>query len=102
MGPPGGQVQSWIRYGEGIEKTQEILILGIDLGLIDKAGAWMTCAFMADHPELAKKISPELNVENTEAVLKAFKFQGQDKLYAFFKENPEMVDVLEKQIKDML
>jgi len=102
MGPPGGNVQSWIRYGQGIDSVQEILILGIDLGLIDKAGAWITCSFITEHLELAKKIFPELNVENTEALLKAFKFQGQDRLYTFFSEHPELVEALEKQIKDML
>ena len=102
MGPPGGNVQSWIRYGQGIDSVQEILILGIDLGLIDKAGAWITCSFITEHLDLAKKIFPELNVENTEALLKAFKFQGQDRLYTFFSEHPELVEALEKQIKDML
>jgi RecA/RadA recombinase len=102
MGPPGGQVQSWIRYGKGIDKTQEVLMLAMDLGMIDKAGAWMTCSFMTEYPDLAKKIKPELNTEDTEAVLKAFKFQGQDNLYDFFSSNEEIVKILEQKIKEML
>ena len=102
MGAPGGQVQSWLRYGHGIDKTQEILILACDLGMIDKAGAWLTCSFMSEHKELAKKIKPDLNVDNEEALIKAFKFQGQDNLYNFLSTNPEVVSTLEKSIKEML
>ena len=102
MGPPGGQVQSWIKYGHGIDKTQEILILALDLGMIEKAGAWMTCAFMADKKDLAKKINPDLDTDNEEALMKAFKFQGQDNLYNFLNSNPDVVKALEQDIKEML
>jgi recombination protein RecA len=102
MGPPGGQVQSWIKYGYGIDKTQEILILALDLGMIEKAGAWMTCAFMADKKDLAKKINPDLDTENEEALMKAFKFQGQDNLYNFLNSNPDVVKALEQDIKEIL
>ena len=77
-------------------------MLAMDLGMIDKAGAWMTCSFMTEYPDLAKKIKPELNTEDTEAVLKAFKFQGQDNLYDFFSSNEEIVKILEQKIKEML
>ncbi len=102
MGAPGGQVQSWIRYGHGIDKAQELLMLAHDLGMIDKAGAWLTCEFMLDNKDLAKKIKPELDPEDEDAMLKAFKFQGQDKLYAFMAEHKEVMEALEKQIKEML
>jgi recombination protein RecA len=99
MGPPGGQVQSWIRYGHGIDKVQEVLILALDLGMIDKAGAWMTCSFMNQHKDLIKKIKPDLDIEDSEAIEKAFKFQGQDNLYQFLVSNPEVVSILENNIK---
>jgi len=102
MGAPGGQVQSWIRYGHGIDKTQEVLMLAQDLGMIDKAGAWATCTFMLGHKDVAKEINPTLNTEDDEAVLKAFKFQGQDKLYGFIADNPKLVSLLEQEIKEML
>ena len=102
MGAPGGQVQSWIRYGHGIDKEQELLMLAHDLGMIEKAGAWLTCTFMLDHTKVAKEIVPTLNIEDDEAILKAFKFQGQDKLYAFFSNNPKLYDILEQSIKGIL
>lgn len=102
MGAPGGQVQSYIRYGKGIDKAQEILTLALDLGLIDKAGAWFTCDFMAMHKDIAKEIVPDLDVDDEEAMTKAFKFQGQDKLYSFLSENPKLIDILESSVKEML
>jgi recombination protein RecA len=102
MGPPGGQVQSYIRYGHGVDKTQELLMLSCDLGLIDKSGAWFSCSFMSLCKEMAKEIKPELDVENEEALTKAFKFQGQDNLYEFLSGNPKLVEFLEKSIKEML
>ncbi len=102
MGAPGGQVQSYLRYGHGIDKTQEILMLACDLGLIEKAGSWFSCTFMGECKDLAKEIRPELNVDDEEVMNKAFKFQGQDKLYVFLSENPKLVEYLESMIKEML
>ena len=102
MGPPGGQVQSYLRYGHGIDKTQEILMLACDLGLIDKSGAWFACSFMGACKELAKEIKPELNVDDEEALIKAFKFQGQDNLFKFLSVQPKLIAFLESAIKEML
>jgi RecA/RadA recombinase len=104
MGPPGGQVQSYIKYGHGIDRTQEILMLALDLGLIDKSGAWFTCSFIQLYKDLAKQIFPDINVENQEELfsVKGFKFQGQNKLYDFLKSHPVLVDTLEKMIKENL
>ena len=102
MGAPGGQARSWIRYGHGIDKTQEILMLAQDLGMVEKSGAWFSCTFMLECKDLAKEIKPDLNVDDDEAIIKAFKFQGQDKLYKFLNENPKLVTMLEQNIKAML
>ena len=57
---------------------------------------------MLEHKDLATEIKPDINIEDDEAILKAFKFQGQDKLYTFLSENPKLVLLLEAQIKEML
>ena len=75
---------------------------GLDLGLIGKAGAWFTCEFMVAFTDVVKKIKPETNIEDTEAVLKAVKFQGQERLYNFLLANEEVFNILEKEIKGML
>jgi hypothetical protein len=77
-------------------------MLACDLGLIDKSGAWFTCVFMGTCKELAKEIKPELNVDDEEALTKAFKFQGQDKLFQFLSEHPKLIAFLESAIKEML
>ena len=102
MGAPGGQVQSWIRYGHGIDKVQELLMLSCDLGLIEPRGSWFNVSFMNECKDLAKEIKPELNTDNEEALISAFKFQGQDKVYKFLQENPKLIAFLEKTIKEML
>ena len=79
MGPPGGQVQSYIRYGHGIDRTQEILELSLDLGFIDKSGAWFSCESLWEG-----------------------KLQGQDKVYNFLKEKPVLVDTLQSKIEEAL
>jgi len=82
MGPPGGECLSWLRYGTGIDSTQELLTLGCEIGLISKAGAWYQCDFLEEK--------------------ESKKFQGQDKLYNFLKDNPEALTKLEGHIKEML
>ena len=82
MGSPGGECLSWLRYGKGIDNTQELLTLGCEIGLISKAGAWYQCDFLEEK-------EPK-------------KFQGQDRLYTFLKENPEALLKLQEQIKEML
>ena len=66
MGPPGGQVQSYIRYGHGIDSTQEVLQLSLDLGFIDRSGAWFSCPFLETNKELAKEVDPDVDVEDAE------------------------------------
>ena len=97
-------MQSWIRYGHGIDKTQEVLQLALDLGLIDKTGAWFTCTFLQMFKDLAKEIFPDVDVENDEELfsVKAAKFQGQNKVYDFLKSNPTLVDILDGMIKEGL
>ena len=70
--------------------------------MVEKSGAWFSCTFMLECKDLAKEIKPDLNVDDDEALIKAFKFQGQDKLYKFLNENPKLVTMLEQNIKAML
>lgn len=95
MGVTAVDCKSWIRYGKGIDYTQELLILGEELGLIDKAGAWYTCDFLRDDPSFAK-LFPQEDPE------KFCKFQGQEKTYTFLNENPPVLDLLNQKIKEML
>lgn len=42
MAPPFKEVEFDILYGQGVAKVGEILDLGVDLGVIEKSGSWMS------------------------------------------------------------
>lgn len=81
IGPPGASMTSYVRYGQGIDKAKELVMLGSDFGLIKAAGAWYTTEFMGE---------------------KAQKFQGAEKVRDFLLENPEAYEELYSKIKEMM
>ncbi|MDR0839130.1 MAG: recombinase RecA [Oscillospiraceae bacterium] len=72
VAPPFKVAEFDIMYGEGISRTGEIADLGVELGIIEKGGAWFT-------------------VEGN-------RMQGRDAVKTFLKENPEIADALEERI----
>lgn len=76
LGPPGGTITSYLRYGSGIDKHTELINFATDIGLINKGGAWYT-------------------YENE-------KFQGMEKLRQYFVDNPEKYENLEKSVKETM
>jgi RecA/RadA recombinase len=96
LGPPGMEVDSYIRYGTGIDHVFEAINLGVQLGLIGKAGAWMSLDFMERHLDLLKA------EKWTDETIKRTKTQGVEKLYRLLHENPTWVSALEKEIAVML
>jgi recombination protein RecA len=77
VAPPFKQVEFDIIYGEGISKVGEIIDLGVDFEIIKKAGSW----FSYDETKLG---------------------QGRDAVKALLLDNPELMDELEKKIKDAI
>lgn len=77
LGPPGGHITSYIRYGQGVDKYMEAITLASDIGLIHKGGAWYTLTSLEDKP----------------------KFQGTEKVRNFLLGKPEAYDELVKNIK---
>jgi recombination protein RecA len=80
LGPPGGNITSYIRYGKGIDKEMELINLAVDIGLINKGGAWYTMSFMNEGEEKNK-------------------FQGTEKVRNFLLENPEIYTTLYAEVK---
>jgi recombination protein RecA len=74
VAPPFKQVQFDILYGEGISHHGEIIDMGVDQGIVDKAGAWYSY--------------------NGERI-----GQGKDNVRNFLKENPDMANEIEEQIR---
>ena len=77
MAPPFKQAEFEIRYGEGVSHVGELLDLGVEEGLINKAGAWYSYK--------GEKIG-----------------QGKDNAGIYLKENPQVADELESLIREKL
>ncbi len=81
LGPPGGVITSYLRYGQGIDRQMELSNLAVDMGLINKAGAWYTLDF--------------LDGEKT-------KLQGLEKVRQYLIDHPEVFDSLYAQIQETM
>ena len=68
LGPPGGNITSYIRYGQGVDKYMEAITLASDMGIIHKGGAWYTLTSLPDKPKFqgAEKVRQYL-LENEQA-----------------------------------
>ncbi|MCW9014585.1 MAG: recombinase RecA [Gammaproteobacteria bacterium] len=77
VAPPFKTVNFEILYGEGISHHGEIIDMGVAHNIIEKAGAWYSYK--------GEKIG-----------------QGKDKVRTYLKENPEIADEIETQIRDIL
>ena len=69
VAPPFKQTEFQIVYGQGINRLGEVIDLGVQIGIVDKAGAWYSykddrigqgkknaAQFLADNPEMAAEI----------------------------------------------
>jgi len=74
VAPPFKQATFEILYGEGVSREGEIIELGVALGLIEKSGAW--------YSQGGNRIG-----------------QGKENVRKFLKENPEISQSIETQIR---
>jgi len=77
VAPPFKQITFDILYGEGISHQGEVLDLGVQEDIVDKSGAWYSY--------------------NGERI-----GQGKDKVRNFLKENPDICDDIEQQVRAKL
>ena len=76
LAPPFKEVRFEILYGEGISRLGEVIDLGVEHGLIQKAGAWYSYngdkigqgkenakQWLRDHPEVAAEIEQQLRAK---------------------------------------
>ncbi len=75
MAPPFKVVDFEIMYGEGISKTGEMIDLGVQAGILDKAGSWYSYG--------SQRIG-----------------QGRESTRTFLKDNPEVMNQIERSIRD--
>ena len=77
VAPPFRVVEFDIMYGEGISKAGEVLDLAVEMEVVKKAGSW----FSFETNRLG---------------------QGRDAVKDMLKDNQELLDILEKRIKDKI
>ena len=75
VAPPFKMVEFDIMYGEGVSKAGELLDLGVNAGIVEKAGAWFSCD--------GQRIG-----------------QGRENAKNFLKENPELAGDIERRIRE--
>tara|TARA_Y100000593_G_C4317866_1_gene341945 strand:- start:2559 stop:3659 length:1101 start_codon:yes stop_codon:yes gene_type:complete len=103
-GIPNSTAESWIRYGIGIDETQEIIHIACEFRLIKAAGAWYTvqCAVdNKDNPVIAKVLKKNEVGEKPEDIERFFKFQGVKNLSEFLDENPSIVSFIYEEVKEL-
>src|SRR5689334_9439243 len=74
VAPPFREVEFDIMYGEGISKLGEIIDLGVKAGVIEKSGSWFSW--------------------NSQRI-----GQGRDNVREFLKNNPDIADQIEKEVR---
>jgi recombination protein RecA len=77
MAPPFRQAVFEILYGEGISREGELIELGVEHGLVKKSGAWYSYG--------DDRIG-----------------QGKDNVRQFLKDNPDMANDIERQLREKL
>ncbi|MGB3288902.1 MAG: recombinase RecA [Burkholderiaceae bacterium] len=77
VAPPFKQAEFDIMYGAGISREGEIIDLGVQAGIVDKAGAWFSYS--------GTRIG-----------------QGKDNVREYLKEHPEMAFEIENRVREQL
>jgi recombination protein RecA len=75
VAPPFREAEFDILYGTGISKEGELVDIGVDLGIVEKSGAWYSF--------------------NGERI-----GQGRENTKEFLKDNPETADTIEQRIRE--
>ena len=73
LAPPFKQIVTEILYGEGISREGELIDMGVDAKLVEKAGAWYSYGnerigqgkenarnYLRENPDVAKQLEAEL------------------------------------------
>ncbi|MAF25440.1 hypothetical protein CL634_07690 [bacterium] len=100
-GFPGAEAVSYLKYGTGIDKLQELIQQAIDFSIIDVSGSWFTCDFAIENLEAIPEVL-ETNDLDEKSAEKFFKIQGQKKLKDLLLQNPSVIDLLDRTIREML
>lgn len=87
-GATGAIVNTYIRFGVGVDKVKEIVEQGEQFGLIDKSGAWFRLEFLDKYPEHAE--------------IAEKKVQGIAKVQQLLEERTDIFEILQQELRDIL
>ena len=76
VAPPFKSATVEIMYGEGVSKEGELIDLGVEAGIVDKAGAWFSYQ--------GEKLG-----------------QGKENVKLLLRDNPELRDEIEKRVREL-
>lgn len=103
-GRPLSTAASWIRYGVGIDESQEIAQIATDFAMITLKGAWYTISTFIEDKEypIIKSwlLKNNVDINDDEQIQKAFKFQGMENLVTFLNENDDLMSYLNTKIRE--
>lgn len=97
LGPPGGSINSWIRYGIGIDETRELMDLAMDFGLLRASGSWIYLDYLLEEEHEAVDAFCEGKERE-----KALKAQGANQTYDLLAKNEIFSAILYSKIKEVL
>lgn len=89
-GLPVQAVQSYIRFGLGVDSLYESMIFAETARLVKKSGSWYTLTFLQNHLEW--------NAETE----KSARAQGGEGVYKLLQQNPQWVKWLQDDVYEML
>lgn len=105
-GKPNSTAESWIRYGIGIDETQEIAQLAAQFSFIKTKGSWYLISTFVENKdaEPVKKFleNQKIDLTDEEAIVKCFQFQGMEKVVNFLKDHEDLAAFLYSTIKTEL
>lgn len=79
LGQPGAKVQSYLRFGQGVDEVMELIELACEVGVITKGGAWFNLDFLE---------TPE-------------KIQGQTNVWKRLKDSPDDLKSLKEKVNEI-
>jgi recombination protein RecA len=83
VAPPFKQAEFVIMYGRGTDRASEVIDLGVQLGMVNKSGAWYSVGderigqgknnaarYLDEHPELAQDLEARIREQRLDLELK--------------------------------
>ena len=77
---PIDKIDTYLRFGYGIDREKEVVSQGLDFGLLERSGSWILLSFLQE----------------------PIKLQGEERVIEYLRENPESYTLLATKIKEAL